>query len=46
VNVTVVILGWVLTASRTSGLDSSIALSVMQVLQDIAKTGRTVIGEL
>ncbi len=28
----------------TSGLDSSIALSVMQVLRDIAATGRTVIG--
>lgn len=32
--------------SRTSGLDASIALSVMQVLRDIAATGRTVIGEL
>ena len=30
----------------TSGLDASIALSVMQVLRDIAATGRTVIGEL
>jgi len=29
----------------TSGLDASIALSVMQVLRDIAATGRTVIGE-
>jgi ABC-type ATPase involved in cell division len=29
---------------RTSGLDASIALSVMQVLRDIASTGRTVIG--
>lgn len=29
----------------TSGLDASIALSVMQVLRDIASTGRTVIGE-
>jgi hypothetical protein len=29
---------------RTSGLDSSIALSVMQVLRDIAASGRTVIG--
>lgn len=28
----------------TSGLDASIALSVMQVLRDIAATGRTVIG--
>lgn len=32
--------------SRTSGLDASIALSVMQVLRDIAATGRTVIGKL
>lgn len=30
----------------TSGLDASIALSVMQVLRDIAATGRTVIGKL
>jgi len=34
-----------LMLSRTSGLDSSIAWSVMQVLRDIAATGRTVIGE-
>ena len=30
--------------ARTSGLDASIALSVMQVLKDIAAAGRTVIG--
>lgn len=30
----------------TSGLDASIALNVMQVLRDIAATGRTVIGKL
>jgi ABC-type multidrug transport system ATPase subunit len=35
-----------LLIDRTSGLDASIALSVMQVLRDIAATGRTVIGEL
>jgi hypothetical protein len=34
-----------LLTCRTSGLDASIALSVMQVLRDIAATGRTVIGE-
>lgn len=33
-----------LTSCGTSGLDASIALSVMQVLKDIAATGRTVIG--
>jgi hypothetical protein len=37
-------MGSLLTCS-TSGLDASIALSVMQVLRDIAATGRTVIGE-
>ena len=34
-----------LLIDSTSGLDASIALSVMQVLRDIAATGRTVIGE-
>jgi hypothetical protein len=34
-----------LLTCSTSGLDASIALSVMQVLRDIAATGRTVIGE-
>jgi len=33
-----------LLIDSTSGLDASIALSVMQVLRDIAATGRTVIG--
>jgi ABC-type multidrug transport system ATPase subunit len=37
-------MGSLLTRS-TSGLDASIALSVMQVLRDIAATGRTVIGQ-
>jgi hypothetical protein len=34
-----------LLTCSTSGLDASIALSVMQVLRDIAATGRTVIGK-